>query len=200
MGHLIRGIVSSCIHDFKPNHGLTQSNVPNIRNQGTLIRFGSLLGGSNDGTEELVPLALDERIYKMSLENYRDLKERSFDRYRIGAQVLKGDAVNPQPPNQIKMEKDAIKNGEQLEAFRAVGGYPEIDRTNRHTAAQAIVQALLRPASEVPKEFSILSKCESKLPTQAEWDEMFANPGAASWPDPFDWDPTKYGFEVETAN
>jgi hypothetical protein len=136
----------------------------------------------------------------MSLENYRDLKERSFDRYRIGAQVLIGDAVNPKPPNQEKMEKDAIRNGEQLEAFRAVGGYPEIDRSNRHTVAQAVVQALLRPANSIPKEFTVLSKCESTLPKTDDWSEMFANPGPASWPDPFEFDAKNYGFEVETSN
>jgi hypothetical protein len=133
----------------------------------------------------------------MSLENYRDLKERSFDRYRIGAQVLIGDAVNPKPPNQEKMEKEAIKVGEQLEAFRAVGGYPEIDRSNRHTVAQAVVQALLRSTDEVPKEFTVLSKCDSKLPTTDDWSTMFANPGPATWPDPFEFDAKSYGFEVE---
>jgi hypothetical protein len=136
----------------------------------------------------------------MSLENYRDLKERSFDRYRIGAQVLVGDAVNPKPPNQEKMEKDAIKVGEQLEAFRAVGGYPEIDRSNRHTVAQAVVQSLLRSADEVPKEFTVLSKCDSKLPTGDEWSDMFANPGPATWPDPFEFDAKSYGFEVEASS
>lgn len=164
---------------------------------GTMIRYGSLLGGSIDGSDELQALGLDESIYKMTLENYRDLKERSFDRYRIGAQVLEGDAVNPQPPNQEKMEKEAIKVGEQLEAFRAVAGYPEIDRTNRHIVAQATVQALMRPDGAVPKEFTVLSKCESTLPTNEDWDTMFANPKMASWPDPFAFDPTKYGFEVE---
>jgi len=136
----------------------------------------------------------------MSLENYRDLKERSFDRYRLAAQVLTGDAINVRPPNQEKMEKEAIKKGEYLEAFRAVGGYPEVDRTNRHTVAQAVVQALMRPVDSIPKEFSVLSKCISSLPTTEEWDEMFSNPGAADWPDPFVFDPSQYGFEVETAN
>ena len=167
----------------------------NIRNQGTLVRFGSLLGGSVDGADELKALGLDECVYKMTFENYRDLKERSFDRYRIGAQILAGDAVNPKPPNQEKMEKEAIKSGEQLEAFRAVGGYPEIDRSNRHIVAQAVVQALMRPANSLPKEFSVLSKCESNLPTSEEWKNMFDNPGAASWPDPFTFDPSEYGFE-----
>ena len=137
----------------------------------------------------------------MSLENYRDLKERSFDRYRLGAQILEGDAINVKPPNQEKLEKEAIRDGEQLEAFRAVGGYPEIDRTNRHTVAQAVVQALMRPADgsdgSVPKEFTVLSKCVSNLPTTQDFDEMFANPGASSWPDPFQFDPSKYGFEAK---
>lgn len=136
----------------------------------------------------------------MSLENYRDLKERSFDRYRTGAQILRGDAINAQPPNQEKMEKEAIKKGEFLEAFRAANGYPEIDRTNRHTIAQAVVQALMKPVDAVPKEFTVLSKCDARLPTEDEWDAMFSNPGPASWPDPFAFDPTKYGFEAETAN
>ena len=137
----------------------------------------------------------------MSLENYRDLKERSFDRYRLGAQILEGDSVNTKPPNQDKLEKEAITNGEHLEAFRAVGGYPEQDRSNRHTVAQAVVQALMRSTDEsdgsVPKEFTILSKCVSTLPTTQDFDDLFANPGPASWPDPFEFDPTKYGFEVE---
>uniref|UniRef100_A0A7S3PU37 Uncharacterized protein n=1 Tax=Chaetoceros debilis TaxID=122233 RepID=A0A7S3PU37_9STRA len=167
---------------------------------GTTIRFGSLLGGSVDGCDELQALGLDERVYKMSMENYRDLKERSFDRYRIGAQVLTGDVINVKPPNQEKMEKEAINKGEYLEAFRAAGGYPEIDRTNRHTAAQAVIQALMRPESEVPKEFSILSKCVSSVPTTDEWDAMFESPGPATWPDPFSFEPTDYGFEAETAN
>ena len=135
----------------------------------------------------------------MSLENYRDLKERSFDRYRLGAQILEGDAINVKPPNQESLEKEAIGNGEQLEAFRAVGGYPEQDRSNRHTVAQAVVQALMRPTDEskesVPKEFTVLSKCVSNLPTTQDFDEMFSNPGAAAWPDPFVFDPTQYGFE-----
>jgi len=172
---------------------------------GSLIRFGSLLGGSIDGSDELQELGLDEGIYKMSLENYRDLKERSFDRYRIGAQVLLGDTVNVKPPNQDSMEKEAIKESEQLEAFRAVGGYPEQDRTNRHVVAQAVVQSLLRstfpndnPSSSgdsVPKEFTVLSKCEDKIPTKEDWDTMFSSPGTAKWPDPFKFDAAKYGFE-----
>jgi len=177
------------------NHPVMQEG-----NQGTLIRYGSLLGGSVDGIDELQSLGLDECVYKMSLENYRDLKERSFDRYRIGAQVLTGDSINVRPPNQDKMEKEAIKKGEYLEAFRAAGGYPEVDRTNRHTVAQAVVQALMRPVDGTPKEFSILSKCVSTLPRAEDWDAMFSNPGPASWPDPFSFNPTEYGFEVETAN
>ncbi len=133
----------------------------------------------------------------MSLENYRDLKERSFDRYRLGAQVLTGDSINIRPPNQDKMEKEAITKGEYLEAFRAAGGYPEIDRTNRHTVAQAVVQALMRAESDIPKDFSILSKCVSQLPTNEEWDDMFANPGPAYWPDPFSFNPVDFGFEEE---
>lgn len=167
--------------------------------QGSLVRFGSLLGGSVDGADELQAVGLDECVYKMSLENYRDLKERSFDRYRLGAQVIEGDTINAEPPNQKKMEKDAIKNGEYLEAFRAVGGYPEIDRSNRHTVAQGVVQTLMRSTADVPKEFTILSKCVSSLPTEEEWNEVFENPSAASWPDPYAFDPSQYGFEVETA-
>ncbi len=58
----------------------------------------------------------------------------------------------------------------------------------------------MRPESEVPKEFSILSKCVSSLPSTEEWDDMFKNPGPAAWPDPFSFEPTEYGFEAETAN
>lgn len=164
---------------------------------GTLIHYGSLLGGSVDGCDELQALGLDECVYKMSLENYRDLKERSFDRFRLGAQVLTGDSINVRPPNQEKLEKTAIENGEQLEVFRASGGYPEVDRTNRHTAAQAVVQALMRPEGSIPKDFSILSKCVSSLPTTEEWDDLFANPGPAYWPDPYSFNPADFGFEEE---
>jgi len=165
----------------------------------SLLRFGSLLGGSVDGPDELQALGLDECIYKMSLENYRDLKERSFDRYRLGAQVLLGDATNVKPPNLEKMEKDAIKKGEILEAYRCVGGYPEQDRANRHTIAHAAVQSLLRPVGPggVPQEATILSKCNPNLPTVEEWEQLFGNPGAAKWPDPYEFKPEDYGFEVE---
>ena len=162
-----------------------------VLGSGSLVRFGSLWGGSVDGPAELMELGLDERIYKMSLENYRDLKERAFDRFRLGAQILLGDDVNPAPESQLKLEKDSL-NGEELEAFRILGGYPEQDRVNRHTLAAAVVQALRRNTdgaftiggSGVPSEFTVLSKCISSLPTSEEWDQLFANPGKASWPDP----------------
>ena len=135
----------------------------------------------------------------MSLEQYRDLRERSFDRYKLGAQVLEGNAVSPKPPNQEKMEKEALEKfpGEVKEAFSILGGYPEIDRANRHTVAAAVTASLMKPAEEgVPKEMTILSKAISELPTSEEWDEMFQNPGAASWPDPFLFQPEEYGIEV----
>jgi len=167
-------------------HPISSSDV------GTLVRFGSLLGGSTDGIDELKKYGLDERIYKMSLENYRDLKERSFDRFRLGAQILEGDAINVKPAKQDKLEREAIKNDEELETFRITGFYPEQDRTNRHTMAQAVVQTLLRPNKGVagtplvgvPKEFTVLSKSVQALPTQEEWDQMFENPGPAEWPLP----------------
>lgn len=62
----------------------------------------------------------------MTLENYRDLKERSFDRFRLGAQIIEGDAINPKPTNLEKLEKEAIKKDELIEAYRIVGGYPEV--------------------------------------------------------------------------
>jgi len=164
----------------------------------SLIRFGSLLGGSVDGPDELQAVGLDESIYKMSLENYRDLKERSFDRYRLGAQVLLGDGINVKPPNLEKMEKDAIKKGEILEAYRCVGGYPEQDRANRHTVSHAVVQSLLRPVGSggVPNETTVISKCTPNLPTAEEWGELFENPGAAKWPDPYEFKPEDYGIGV----
>eukprot|EP00591_Stephanopyxis_turris_P003569 CAMPEP_0195523006 /NCGR_PEP_ID=MMETSP0794_2-20130614/21736_1 /TAXON_ID=515487 /ORGANISM="Stephanopyxis turris, Strain CCMP 815" /LENGTH=344 /DNA_ID=CAMNT_0040652903 /DNA_START=121 /DNA_END=1155 /DNA_ORIENTATION=- len=159
---------------------------------GTLVRFGSLLGGSIDGPDELRDLGLDEGIYKMSLENYRDLKERSFDRYRTGVQILQGDSVNAKPKEQDGLERNSKMNGEEVEAFRITGGYPEQDRANRHSVAQAVVQTLLRPnrgdyemeGNGVPREFTVLSKSTSSLPTEKEWDEMFRNPGPAPWPVP----------------
>jgi hypothetical protein len=136
----------------------------------------------------------------MSLEQYRDLRERSFDRYRLGAQVLPGNSLNNRPPNQDKMEKEAFEKmgGEIKEAFNILGGYPEIDRANRHTVSAAIIQSLMSPRGDpVPKECTILSKATSELPSPEEWREMFTNPGPASWPDPFKFQPEKYGVEVK---
>lgn len=168
--------------------------------KGTLVRFGNLLGGSVDGPPELEKLGLDECIYKMSLENYRDLRERSFDRYRLGAQIIRGDATNPRPENLDLLEKDAIKKDELIEAYRITGGYPETDSACRHVVAQAIVQALMRPtrgeftvdadSKSVPKEFTVLSKCDPSLPTVEQWDELFKTPDPASWPDPSKFDPS----------
>jgi len=173
---------------------------------GTIIRIGSLLGGSVDGIPELQSLGLDEGVYKMSLENYRDMKERAFDRYRLGAQILLGDDINTKPANQNKLENQAISKDIDREVFRATGGYPEEDRTCRHTAAQAIVQSIMRPTrgqfaiitdedshdKSVPKEFTVLSKCEACFPTQDQWDDMFRNPSAADWPNPALFDATQF--------
>lgn len=177
-------------------------------NSGNIIRIGSLLGGSVDGIPELENVGLDECIYKMSLENFRDLRERAFDRYRLGAQILEGDALNIKPSNQDELEKKHLEKNEHAEVFRSTGGYPEVDRTCRHTAAQAVVQALLRPTRGqfyvqeetegvrcVPKEFTVLSKCVAKFPTEDEWDELFENPGPAAWPDPKDFDPSQFDLE-----
>mmetsp|Transcript_120049 Transcript_120049/g.336101 ORF Transcript_120049/g.336101 Transcript_120049/m.336101 type:complete len:415 (-) Transcript_120049:67-1311(-) len=172
---------------------------------GSILRFGSLFGGSYDGPPFLreEDLALEEGMYKMSLEQYRDLRERGFDRHRLGAQVLEGNAINPKPSNQEKMEKEGLKrfSGEVQEAFGILGGYPEIDRANRHTLASAITAALMKPADEFRyKEYTILSKAEQQLPTSDEWYEMFANPQAASWPDPFTFRPSEFGIETTTTS
>lgn len=169
---------------------------------GSIIRFGSLFGGSYDGPEFLRDndLALEEGMYKMSLEQYRDLRERSFDRYKLSPQVLLGNAINPKPPNQEKMEKEALKKypGEIQEAFKILGAYPEIDRANRHSVAAAVTASIMKPVEEgiVPKEMTILSKATSELPNDEEWGEMFKNPGTADWPDPFLFVPESYGLEV----
>ena len=97
------------------------------------------------------------------------------------------------------MEKEALKrySGEVAEAFQILGGYPEQDRANRHTVAAAIVASMSKPVGQpVPKEMTILSKAFSALPTTEEWEEMFRNPGPASWPDPFTFRPAEYGIEV----
>lgn len=135
----------------------------------------------------------------MSLEQYRDLRERSFDRYKLSGQVLEGNSINPKPPNQEKMEKEALTKfpGEVREAFSILGGYPEIDRANRHTLASAVAQALMKPAEDLPKEMTILSKATSELNTPEEWDNMFQNPKVASWPDPYLFKPEEFGIEVE---
>lgn len=136
----------------------------------------------------------------MSLEQYRDLRERSFDRYKLSPQVLLGNAINPKPPNQEKMEKEALKKypGEIQEAFKILGAYPEIDRANRHSVAAAVTASIMKPVEEgiVPKEMTILSKATSELPNDEEWGEMFKNPGTADWPDPFLFVPESYGLEV----
>ena len=135
----------------------------------------------------------------MSLEQYRDLRERAFDRYRLGAQVLAGNTINPKPPNQEQSEKEAFrKASDQVrEGFNILGGYPEIDRACRHTVSAAIVQSLLLPVGDVvPKECTILSKASSELPrTTEEWTELFQNPGPADWPNPFTFRPADYGIE-----
>lgn len=132
----------------------------------------------------------------MSLEQYRDLKERSFDRYKLGVQVLPGNKINVRPSNQDKMEKDAFDKAEYKETFSIVNGYPETDRSNRHTVAQAVVQTLLRDDGTYPKEMTVLSKALSQFPSDAEWDEMLTNPEPAVWPDPYKFDPAEYGVEA----
>lgn len=124
------------------------------------------------------------------------MRERAFDRYKLGAQVIAGNQINPRPSNQDTMEKEALKQypNEVREAFSILGDYPEIDRSNRHTVAAAIVQALQLPASACPKEMTILSKARSELPTPEEWKDMFANPSAADWPDPYLFQPSDFGL------
>jgi hypothetical protein len=127
------------------------------------------------------------------------MRERAFDRYKLGAQVLSGNSINSKPSNQEEMEKTALKEypNEVREAFSILGDYPELDRTGRHTLAAGIVQALMMPATECPKEVTVLSKARSELPTAEEWKEMFRNPSAAAWPDPYLWKPSDYGLAVE---
>uniref|UniRef100_A0A7S1VTJ8 Uncharacterized protein n=1 Tax=Grammatophora oceanica TaxID=210454 RepID=A0A7S1VTJ8_9STRA len=163
----------------------------------SVIRHGSLLGGSVDGPECIKHVGIDEGMYKMSLEQYRDLIERAFDRYRLGTQLLQGDSINLKPPNQEKMEKEAFKKNEaSKETFTVVDGYPEVDRSNRHSVAQAIAQVLLRDDGATPSEFTVLSKAIGNFQTDAEWDEMFKNPQPAKWPDPYAFEPEKFGVEA----
>lgn len=172
----------------------------------SIVRIGSLLGGSYDGPPDLKDYGIDEGMYKMTLEQYRDMRERSFDRYKLAAQVLEGDAINPRPKDQDSKEKDALNKlpGNVREMFNILGDYPEIDRSNRHTVASAIVQMLMRPADEsvsgpTARECTVLSKAASELPTPEEWIDMFENPGPAAWPDPYKFDPTIYGMSIEEA-
>ena len=129
----------------------------------------------------------------MSLEQYRDLRERAFDRYRLGAQVLLGDSLNRKSPSQSEREKRSGLKGEALEAFRASGGYPEQDRTCRHTLASAVKHVVKRGIKgdmsveregKAGREVTVLSKCEQKLPTEEEWANMFDEEKEAEWPDP----------------
>lgn len=123
------------------------------------------------------------------------MRERAFDRYKLGVQLLEGDAINPQPPNQEKMEKEGIQDGEAREIFRIVGAYPEIDRVNRHVVAQTILQVLQR--DNVPDEFTVLSKGLSQFPSKKEWDELFDKMEPAKWPDPYAFEPSEYGLTVK---
>lgn len=161
--------------------------------RGCIIRYGSLMGGGKDGPEFLERFGLEESAYKMSLEQYRDLRERAFDRYRLGGQVLRGDSVNRKPKEQEEMEKSSGLRGESMEAFRASGGYPEQDRTNRHTLASAVMHAIkkgtkaefdMEKGGKVRNEVTVLSKCTQELPTEEEWGEMFDSETPASWPNP----------------
>jgi len=172
----------------------------------SIVRIGSLLGGSVDGPPVLRDYGLDEGVYKMSLEQYRDMRERAFDRYKLSAQVLAGNAINPKPNDQDAREKTALQKlpGNVREMFTILGDYPEIDRTNRHTLASGLVQILQRPADDsagvCAKECTILSKASSEIPTPEEWSAMFEAPGAAEWPDPSKFDPEVYGMSIEEAN
>jgi len=168
---------------------------------GSIIRFGSLFGGSIDGPPILTDYGLDEGVYKMSMEQYRDMRERAFDRYKLSAQVLKGDTINEKPSGQEKQEKEALKEypGNVREMFTILGDYPEVDRSNRHTVASGIVQSLLMDTTSNSgnKEVTILSKASSDLNTPEQWIEMLTNPSKAGseWPDPTKFTPEEYGIE-----
>ena len=142
----------------------------------------------------------------MTLEQYRDMRERAFDRYKLSAQVLAGNTINPRPSDQDSREKEALAKlpGNVREMFTILGEYPEIDRTNRHTLASGLVQILQQPVNngslgDCNKECTILSKAASEIPTPEEWASMFEAPGAAAWPDPYAFDPKIYGMDVEDA-
>ncbi|KAG7344627.1 hypothetical protein IV203_019042 [Nitzschia inconspicua] len=190
---------------FQEHSCYSSSTTSTNDSVGSIVRFGSLLGGSYDGPAWLRDYGIDEGMYKMSLEQYRDMRERAFDRYKLGAQVLLGNTINPKPSNQETMEKTALEDypNEIREAFTILGDYPEMDRSNRHTVAAGIVQALQvypttpTASSSCPKEMTILSKARSELPSPEEWKAMFANPSAADWPDPYLFDPSAFGLQRE---
>ena len=73
-----------------------------------IIRVGSLLGGSIDSILELQALGLDEEVCKMTLQNYHNMKEYAFNRYRLGTQILLGDNINPKLFNQELPENKSI--------------------------------------------------------------------------------------------
>jgi len=107
--------------------------------------------------------------------------------------------VNRKPSAQEEAEKSSGLKGEAMEAFRASGGYPEQDRTNRHTLASAVVHVVkkgVRGEMEIDMdgrakgECTVLSKCTQNLPTEEEWGGMFEREEPATWPDPM-----KYEFK-----
>lgn len=137
----------------------------------------------------------------MSLEQYRDMRERAFDRYKLAAQVLEGDNINVKPSGQDELEKTELAKypSSTREAFSILADYPEQDRSNRHTVAAAITKMLQMPVGNgdgsVPKELTVLSKARSELPTDDEWVELLKPPyGPSSWPDPKEWKPAEYGL------
>jgi len=186
---------------------------------GSIVRFGSLFGGSTDGPPSLELFGLDEGMYKMSLEQYRDMRERAFDRYKLAAQVLEGDQINPKPSDQDSKEKEELAKypGPTREAFTILAEYPEQDRTNRHVVAAAVTKMLQMPVEgsgsspakngeenngkiqTIPREMTVLSKARSELPTDEEWTSELLKPPflKSEWPDPAKWKPSDYGLLEE---
>lgn len=138
-----------------------------------VVRFGELFGGGNDSLAvDCSDIGLHPDIYKMTLEQFRELQDRSFDRLRLGANLLRGDAIRVPSPEELAQEQ-ALSDEEKQER-KDKEGYPEIDRTCRHTLVDGLLAMLRRPAANLA-ECTVLSARGDRLPDDAAWSQLISD-------------------------